>query len=293
MDDVTIAAALLHDAVEDTGLTLDEVEEQFGAEVAEIVDGVTKLERIQFDSKEAQQAATMRKMLVAMAKDIRVLVIKLADRLHNMRTIAALPHGQADRTARETLDIYAPLAHRLGMQEMKQQLEDLCFAALNPAHVRRDRPHGRGAHAAARGVHRGRARSRCASGCPQMGITAEVTGRPKHLWSIYEKMVAQGPGLRGDLRPGRGAGRGRVVQGLLRRPGNHPLLWAPVAGRFKDYIAMPKFNLYQSLHTTVIGSRGTGRSRSRSAPRRCTTGPSGAWPRTSPTRRATPRTWHG
>ncbi len=133
MDDTTIAAALLHDAVEDTGLTLAEVEGQFGTEVAEIVDGVTKLERFEFDTKEAQQAATMRKMLVAMAKDIRVLVIKLADRLHNMRTIAALPTAKQTRTARETLDIYAPLAHRLGMQEMKQQLEDLCFAALNPA----------------------------------------------------------------------------------------------------------------------------------------------------------------
>ena len=129
LDDVSVAAALLHDAVEDTEITLPDVEEHFGAEVARLVDGVTKLERIQFDSREAQQAATMRKMLVAMAKDLRVLVIKLADRLHNMRTIAGMPPEKQQRIAQETLDIYAPLAHRLGIQEIKQQLEDLSFAA--------------------------------------------------------------------------------------------------------------------------------------------------------------------
>ncbi len=127
-----MSAALLHDAVEDTAVTLDDVQREFGAEVASIVDGVTKLERIRFDSKEEQQAATMRKMLVAMAKDLRVLIIKLSDRLHNMRTIAAFPEHKQQRTAQETLDIYAPLAHRLGMQEMKQQLEDLAFASLHP-----------------------------------------------------------------------------------------------------------------------------------------------------------------
>ena len=125
LDDISLAAALLHDAVEDTEITLEEVERNFGKEVASIVDGVTKLERLQFDSKEAQQAATMRKMLVAMARDIRVLVIKLADRLHNMRTLAGMSVEKQQRIAHETLDIYAPLAHRLGMQEMKQQLEDL------------------------------------------------------------------------------------------------------------------------------------------------------------------------
>ncbi|MEY2467385.1 MAG: diphosphokinase / guanosine-3,5-bis(diphosphate) 3-diphosphatase, partial [Actinomycetota bacterium] len=132
LDDVTVAAALLHDAVEDTTFTLDDVEQQFGAVVAAVVDGVTKLDRVAFDSKEAQQAATMRKMLVAMAKDWRVLIIKLADRLHNMRTVAAMPVWKQRRTAQETLDIYAPLAHRLGIQEVRWQLEDLAFAVLQP-----------------------------------------------------------------------------------------------------------------------------------------------------------------
>src|SRR3954465_11236288 len=132
LDDVTLAGALLHDAVEDTSVTLDDVVDDFGPDLAAIVDGVTKLDRLQFDSKEAQQAATMRKMLVAMAKDVRVLLIKLADRLHNMRTIASLPEGKQKRIAQETLDIYAPLAHRLGIQDVKWQLEDLAFAVLHP-----------------------------------------------------------------------------------------------------------------------------------------------------------------
>ncbi len=132
LDDITLAAALLHDAVEDTSVTLKSLEEQFGPDVAAIVDGVTKLDRLEFDSKEAQQAATMRKMLVAMAKDVRVLLIKLADRLHNMRTIASLPEAKQKRIAQETLDIYAPLAHRLGIQDVKWQLEDLAFAVLHP-----------------------------------------------------------------------------------------------------------------------------------------------------------------
>ncbi|MBW3643039.1 MAG: HD domain-containing protein, partial [Actinobacteria bacterium] len=132
LDDVTVAAALLHDAVEDTAVNLADVTSTFGPEVAVIVDGVTKLDRLRFDSREAQQAASMRKMLVAMAKDLRVLIIKLADRLHNMRTIAALPEAKQERIARETIDIYAPLAHRLGMASTKQQLEDLAFAALYP-----------------------------------------------------------------------------------------------------------------------------------------------------------------
>ena len=255
MDDVTISAALLHDAVEDTVLTLDEIDERFGAEVTAIVDGVTKLERIHFDSKEAQQAATMRKMLVAMAKDLRVLVIKLADRLHNMRTIAALPAWKQERTAQETLDIYAPLAHRLGMQEIKQQLEDLCFASLYPKryaeidHMVADRAPERDAYVEKVVTE---VRSRLAD----LNISAEVTGRPKHLWSIYEKMVVRGKAFEDifDL-----VGIRLIVDSskdCYAALGSIHALWTPVPGRFKDYIAMPKFNLYQSLHTTVIGPEG-------------------------------------
>ena len=255
MDDVTIAAALLHDAVEDTVLTLEEIEERFGAEVAEIVDGVTKLERIHFDTKEAQQAATMRKMLVAMAKDLRVLVIKLADRLHNMRTIAALPAWKQERTAQETLDIYAPLAHRLGMQEIRQQLEDLCFAALHPKryaeidHMVAHRTPERDAYIEAV-IKEVKAR------LAEVNIEAEVTGRGKHLWSIYEKMVVRGKAFEEifDL-----VGIRLIVntsKDCYAALGSIHALWTPVPGRFKDYIAMPKFNLYQSLHTTVIGPGG-------------------------------------
>lgn len=255
MDDITIAAALLHDAVEDTVITLDDVEQRFGPEVTAIVDGVTKLERIHFESKEAQQAATMRKMLVAMAKDLRVLVIKLADRLHNMRTIAALPAWKQERTAQETLDIYAPLAHRLGMQEIKQQLEDLCFASLYPKryaeidHMVADRAPERDAYVT-------RVMSEVHDRLGEVNIAAEVTGRPKHLWSIYEKMVVRGKAFDEifDL-----VGIRLIVassKDCYAALGSIHALWTPVPGRFKDYIAMPKFNLYQSLHTTVIGPEG-------------------------------------
>jgi len=255
MDDVTISAALLHDAVEDTVLTLEEIDERFGAEVTAIVDGVTKLERIHFESKEAQQAATMRKMLVAMAKDLRVLVIKLADRMHNMRTIAALPAWKQERTAQETLDIYAPLAHRLGMQEIKQQLEDLCFAALHPKryaeidHMVSLRTPERDAYV---DTVVGEIRDRLA----EVNIRAEITGRPKHLYSIYEKMVVRGKAFEDifDL-----VGVRLIVESskdCYAALGSIHALWTPVPGRFKDYIAMPKFNLYQSLHTTVIGPEG-------------------------------------
>src|SRR5438270_2837127 len=191
LDDVTLSAALLHDSVEDTGTTLDDVARDFGAEVAAIVDGVTKLDRVRFESKEAQQAATMRKMLVAMAKDIRVLLIKLADRLHNMRTIAALPEAKQRRIAQETLDIYAPLAHRLGIQDVKWQLEDLAFGVLHPnryaeidAMVLQ--------HAGEREKYLDEVIGAVRSRLDELHINADVRGRPKHFWSIYEKMVVRG-----------------------------------------------------------------------------------------------------
>jgi GTP pyrophosphokinase len=255
LDDTTIASGLLHDAVEDTGVTLEDLDSRFGPELAAIVDGVTKIDRLEFDSKEAQQAATMRKMLVAMARDLRVLLIKLADRLHNMRTIDALPEWKQRRTAQETLDIYAPLAHRLGIGEIKHELEDHCFRVLEP------RKHAEiKAMVETRSPERDRylamaideVRARLA----ELRIDAEVRGRPKHLWSIYEKMVVKGKSFEEihDL-----IGIRVIVESVkdcYAALGSIHAIWKPVQGRFKDYIAMPKFNLYQSLHTTVVGPEG-------------------------------------
>jgi GTP pyrophosphokinase len=255
LDEVSVTAALLHDAVEDTEITVEDVDRDFGAEVAAIVDGVTKLERIRFDSREEQQAATMRKMLVAMAKDLRVLVIKLADRLHNMRTIAAMPIEKQHRIAQETLDIYAPLAHRLGMQEMKQQLEDLAFAALHPKRFA-ELDHLVSSRTPERDVYLAKTLAEVRARLDELGIKAEVTGRGKHLWSIYEKMVVKGREFDEifDLIAI------RVIVDSMKdcyaALGSIHGRWRPVVGRFKDYIAMPKFNLYQSLHTTVIGPAG-------------------------------------
>lgn len=255
LDDVTLAAALLHDAVEDTPVTLERITEEFGPGVAEIVDGVTKLDRLEFDSKEAQQAATMRKMLVAMAKDIRVLLIKLADRLHNMRTIASLPDAKQQRIAQETIDIYAPLAHRLGIQDVKWQLEDLAFAVLHPkryAEIEQmvaDR-------APARDEYLRAVIAQVRERLDELQVKAEVTGRPKHYWSIYEKMVVRGKEF-AEIHDLVGV---RVVVDSVKdcygALGSIHALWRPVQGRFKDYVAMPKFNLYQSLHTTVVGPAG-------------------------------------
>ena len=255
LDDVTIAAALLHDAVEDTPLTKEGVEEQFGAEVGAIVDGVTKLDRLQFESREAQHAATMRKMIVAIAKDIRVLLIKLADRLHNMRTIASLPETKQLRIAHETMDIYAPLAHRLGIGDVKWQLEDLSFAVLHPKRyaeieqlVYTQSP--------AREDHLQQVLAEMRDRLAELHIDAQVSGRPKHFWSIYEKMIVSTKEF-DEVQDLLGV---RVVVESVKdcygALGSMHAWWRPVQGRFKDYIAMPKFNLYQSLHTTVVGPGG-------------------------------------
>ena len=255
LDAPTVASALLHDAVEDTGMSLAHVEAQFGPIVARVVDGVTKLDRLEFDSKEAQQAATIRKMFLAMATDWRVPLIKLADRLHNMRTLSVMPEAKQRSTAQETLDVYAPLAHRLGVQQVKWQLEDLAFATLQPKRYAEIEQ-----MVASRTPEREQyvaevtdaLRARLASN----GIEVELTGRPKHLWSIYEKMVVNGKefdeifdlvGLRAIVAKELDCW---TVLGALHA------LWHPVQGRFKDYINSPKFNLYQSLHTTVIGPQG-------------------------------------
>ncbi|MFZ9358536.1 MAG: RelA/SpoT family protein [Ilumatobacteraceae bacterium] len=255
LDEVSIVAALLHDAVEDTEITISDVESNFGSEVSAIVDGVTKLERLQFDSKEAQQAATMRKMLVAMARDLRVLMIKLADRLHNMRTIAAVPHEKQQRVAQETLDIYAPLAHRLGMQEIKQQLEDLAFAALYPKRYA-ELDHLVTTRAPERNVYLAKTIGQVQQWLDEVKIKAELTARGKHLWSIYEKMVQKGREFDDiyDLLAIRIVVQSEkdcyTVRGAIHG------LWTQIVGLYKDYIAMPKFNLYQSLHTTVVGPGG-------------------------------------
>ncbi|MEA2717607.1 MAG: diphosphokinase / guanosine-3,5-bis(diphosphate) 3-diphosphatase [Actinomycetota bacterium] len=255
LDDVTLAAALLHDAVEDTGVSLDDIVKDFGAEVAAIVDGVTKLDRVSFDSKEAQQAATMRKMLVAMAKDIRVLLIKLADRLHNMRTIAAMPIENQHRTAQETLDVYAPLAHRLGISGIKLQLEDLAFATLYPKRYA-EIEQMVSMRAPERDIYISQVLDLVKARLAELRIDAEVTGRPKHYWSIYEKMVLKNREF-SDIYDLVGI---RVVVGsdkdCYAALGAIHATWKPVQGRFKDYIAMPKFNLYLSLHTTVVGPQG-------------------------------------
>jgi len=255
LDETSLAAALLHDSVEDTEITLAEVEKQFGADVAAIVDGVTKLERLQFDSREAQQAATMRKMLVAMARDLRVLIIKLADRLHNMRTIAGMPVDKQRRIAQETLDIYAPLAHRLGMQELRQQLEDLSFAALYPKRFA-ELDHLVSTRSPGRDLYLAKALAEVRGRLSELNINSEVTGRGKHMWSIYEKMIQKNR----DFDEIFDLVAIRVIVDSIKdcyaALGCIHGRWKPVLGRFKDYIAMPKFNLYQSLHTTVIGPAG-------------------------------------
>jgi len=255
LDDTTIASALLHDAVEDTTVTLDELGLMFGQDVANIVDGVTKLDRLKFDSKEEQQAATLRKMFVAMAKDIRVLIIKLADRLHNMRTIASLSEAKQRRIAQETIDVYAPLAHRLGIQDIKWQLEDLSFAVLYPkryAEIEQMVAH----RAPERGEYIRTVIEALEDRLADLKIDAEVRGRPKHYYSIYEKMVVKGKEF-DEVQDLVGV---RVVVDSIKdcygALGSIHAIWKPVQGRFKDYIAMPKFNLYKSLHTTVVGPGG-------------------------------------
>jgi len=255
LDAQTVAAALLHDAVEDTGVTTEIIDRDFGPAVALIVEGVTKLDRLQFDSKEAQQAATVRKMLVAMANDWRVLIIKLADRLHNMRTLSAMPEWKQRRTAQETLDIYAPLAHRLGIQGVKWQLEDLAFATLHPKRYA-EIEQMVASRAPLRDEFLARVLVAVRERLVASGVTAEVTGRPKHLWSIYEKMVVRGKEF-DELYDLVGI---RVIveseKDCWAALGSIHAIWPPVQGRFKDYINSPKFNLYQSLHTTVIGLDG-------------------------------------
>jgi GTP diphosphokinase / guanosine-3',5'-bis(diphosphate) 3'-diphosphatase len=256
MDTTTLVAALLHDVVEDTPFSLADVGREFGEDVAHLVDGVTKLDKVQFGGEAmAAEAETIRKMVVAMARDPRVLVIKLADRLHNMRTLRHLPVAKQERKARETLEIFAPLAHRLGMNTIKWELEDLAFATLYPkrydeiVRLVADRAPSRDTQLA-QVVEKVQADLKAAK------IRATVTGRPKHYYSIYQKMIVRGRDFT-DIYDLVGI---RVLVDSVRdcyaTLGTIHALWSPVPGRFKDYIAMPKFNMYQSLHTTVIGPEG-------------------------------------
>ncbi|WP_354702305.1 Bifunctional (p)ppGpp synthase/hydrolase RelA [Paraconexibacter sp. AEG42_29] len=255
LDTETLVAALLHDTVEDTTASLDEVRERFGEEVAALVDGVTKLTGITFQSRDEAQAENYRKMMVAMASDVRVILIKLADRLHNMRTIGAMPKQKQIDKAKETLEIYAPLAHRLGIHAIKWELEDLAFAALHPRKyqeikglVNQQREE--------REVYVDRSGAFLARELEALGINADILGRAKHFYSIYSKMTKKGREFNEiyDLTAMRVIVES--VKDCYGAVGVIHSLWKPLPGRFKDFVAMPKFNMYQSLHTTVIGPEG-------------------------------------
>jgi len=255
MDVTTVTAGLLHDVLEDTKATKPELVREFGGEIAELVDGVTKLGKLAFSSREERQAENFRKMLVAMARDLRVLMIKLADRLHNMRTLDYLPPDKARKIAQETLDIYAPLAHRLGMAKVKAELEDLALRTLQAeAYVDLQK------RVAKRRLEREADINQVIAilerKLSEVGIEAKIRGRPKHFYSIWKKMHDQGREFDEiyDLTAVRVVTTSvRDCYGAL---GVIHSLWKPVPGRFKDFIAMPKVNMYQSLHTTVIGPKG-------------------------------------
>ena len=253
MTEPTLVAALLHDTVEDTPYTLDQLRADFGDEVAALVDGVTKLDKVQYG--ETAESETIRKMIVAMSRDIRVLVIKLADRLHNMRTLRYVKRESQERTARQTLDIYAPLAHRLGMNTIKWELEDLAFATLHPK-IYDEIVRLVAERAPSRDQFLAEVVRQVDADLREARIKATVTGRPKHYYSIYQKMIVGGRefsdihdlvGIRILVDEDKDC---YAVLGLLHAR------WNPVLGRFKDYVAIPKFNMYQSLHTTVIGPQG-------------------------------------
>jgi GTP pyrophosphokinase len=255
LDTETLCAALLHDTVEDTSASLGEIRSEFGEEIAQLVDGVTKLTGITFESRDERQAENYRKMMVAMATDVRVILIKLADRLHNMRTLGALPKQKQTAKSHETLEIYAPLAHRLGIHAIKWELEDLSFATLHPrkyAEIKQLVAQQRDE----RETYVTDAGEFLSEELEQVGIEAEISGRAKHFYSIYTKMAKKGREFNEifDLTAM------RVIVGSVKdcygAIGVIHSLWKPLPGRFKDFVAMPKANMYQALHTTVIGPEG-------------------------------------
>src|ERR687886_725512 len=259
-DEQTIAAALLHDVVEDTGTDIEEVRAEFGDEIMQLVEGVTKLTRIHFQSREQAEAENYRKMIAAMVGDERVILIKLADRLHNMRTIEYLGKEKQRQKARETLEVYAPLAHRLGIHKLKWELEDLSFETLHPRKYEEIKTMV-AERRADREEHVAEASRVLQVELDKVDIPAEISGRPKHFYSIYDKMAKKGREFNEiyDLTAMRviversGDEGTRDCYGAL---GLIHSLWKPMPGRFKDYIAMPKFNGYRSLHTTIIGPEG-------------------------------------
>ncbi len=255
LDEESVLAALLHDVVEDTDVDLSDVAERFGESVAQLVDGVTKLTRINFQSREQAQVENYRKMIVAMAHDLRVILIKLADRLHNMRTIRYLPKQKQVHKARETIEIYAPIAHRLGVHTLKWELEDLAFAVLYPRKYR-DIQSMVQQRRGDRERILGEVVDVLAAELGAVGISADLSGRAKHFYSIFQKMQGKGKEFNEiyDL-----AGLRVLVEEVKDCYGAIGVIhstWTPLPGRFKDYIAMPKMNGYQSLHTTVIGPEG-------------------------------------
>ena len=255
MDSESIAAALLHDVVEDTPTTLEDLTAAFGEEVALLVDGVTKLTKIQFSNIEELQAENLRKMLLAMSRDVRTLVVKLADRVHNARTWRYVKTTSAQKKARETLDVYAPLANRLGMNAIKTELEELSFKVLYPK-IYNEIVVLVARRAGQRDVYLKQILAEINEDLDEQNITAYVTGRPKDYFSIYQKMIVRGHDFANiyDL-----VGVRIIVdtiQDCYAALGAVHARWNPVPGRFKDYIAMPKLNMYQSLHTTVVGPGG-------------------------------------
>jgi GTP diphosphokinase / guanosine-3',5'-bis(diphosphate) 3'-diphosphatase len=260
LDEATIAAALLHDTVEDTGASTDDLRTEFGDEVAQLVEGVTKLTRIQFASREHAEAENYRKMIIAMAEDVRVILIKLADRLHNMRTIEYLGKQKQVQKAKEVLEVYAPLAHRLGIHALKWELEDLAFQTLHPRKYEEIKTMV-AERRADRQEHVAEAAEVLEQELNKVDIPADISGRAKHFYSIYEKMAKKGKEFNEiyDLT---------AMRVIVQRSGDEGTrdcygalglihsLWKPMPGRFKDYIAMPKLNHYKALHTTVIGPQG-------------------------------------
>src|SRR5436189_1764018 len=260
LDEETIAAALLHDVVEDPDTDIKDVRDEFGDEIAQLVEGVTKLTRVQFQSREQAEAENYRKMVVAMAQDVRVILVKLADRLHNMRTIEYLGKQKQIQKSKEALEVYAPLAHRLGIHALKWELEDLAFETLHPRKYEEIKTMVAERRADREG-HVAEAADVLLRELQKVDIPVEISGRAKHFYSIYDKMVKKGREFNEiyDLTAMRVIVERNGDEGTRDCYGSLGLihsLWKPMPGRFKDYIAMPKFNRYRSLHTTVSGPEG-------------------------------------